>query len=409
MTRWTTPPLGRRAWRALLLMAAVGLVGRLVIAFTTHGVRPDMAAYVAVLHALQHDPLHVYSTVNAQQSLPGLFVFRWPYPPGFFPWVLAAGRLSSLTGLAINGWLKLPAVLADVATALLVQDFLGSRGASDRRRLLAAALTLFGPSFVVISALHGQFDSFAILPALLATMLWVSSPSPSPSRGLVAGLLIGLGALLKTVPGFIALALLPTARGWRERALLIAASLAAPALALAPFLAADPAGVINIRRYASLPGFGGPALLLQPSFARVWLQGASVPLDGGTLWLITHGSSITLAALVALTAWMCARRTPPLVAAMLVWLTVYAFGPGFAFQYACWVLPFMLAANHLRAAAALQALLLVPMFILYAHVNLAAGTVVYVGVMALAWGAFVVVLLVMLRSSMTRPREATLA
>jgi hypothetical protein len=50
---------------------------------------------------------------------------------------------------------------------------------------------MLGPSFIDISGYHGQIDSVAILPAVLALMVW--ERRPQPTRSVRAGLLIGLG------------------------------------------------------------------------------------------------------------------------------------------------------------------------------------------------------------------------
>ncbi|HXA41979.1 MAG TPA: glycosyltransferase 87 family protein [Candidatus Solibacter sp.] len=370
----------------MLALVVLGTVARIVVGFLAEGVATDIAAYRSVLNVLTSDPFHVYSIVNSQQVLPGIFVFRWPYPPGLFPWILASGGLAGLTGLPLYGFLKLPAILADAALALVVQDFLGSRGFAERQRLLATALVAVGPSFAVISGYHGQFDSLAILPAVLATCYWATAGSRS--RGPVAGLLIGVGAALKTVPGLTVMVLLPSARSWRERATLVGAAVAVPVLTLTPFALADPPGVLRLSKYTSLPGFGGPSLFVQPGFARVWLDGATVQLGEPTLWLVRHGATVTLVGLLGLTAWMAYRRTPPLDAAVLLWLSLYVLGPGFELQYLCWGLPFLLLAGHLRLAAAIEALFLVPTLILYGHPNFAHKTAVYVAFMAAAWLLF---------------------
>src|SRR5207302_10782054 len=104
-------------------------------------------------------------------------------------------------------------IAADAAIAWLVQAGLGRAGASDRTRLSACALVALGPAFALISGMHGQIDSVAILPAVLALVVWERGGS---RRALAAGLLIGRAASIKTAPGLMVLALLPSVRSRRE-------------------------------------------------------------------------------------------------------------------------------------------------------------------------------------------------
>jgi hypothetical protein len=80
------------------------------------------------------------------------------------------------------------------------------------------------------------------------------------------------------------------------------------------------------------------------------------------------------------------RRMEPRRAALLVFLTFFVLGTGFAFQYAIWLLPFMLLATRLRWAALLQAGLFAPALIYYAgpfHID--ALVAIYFVLMAAVW------------------------
>ena len=119
-------------------------------------------------------------------------------------------------GLPRDFILRVPSILADGALTFLVIDALERRGASGRLVFGAASLVAFGPMFLAVSSYQGQIDTLAILPAATAVLLW--SRPRTPARAVVCGSLIGIGAALKTVPGFMVLALLATARSTLERA-----------------------------------------------------------------------------------------------------------------------------------------------------------------------------------------------
>ena len=341
-----------RGRRLLWTVIGLGLAVRLVVAFTTYGVRFDVDAYSIVRGGLADDPLHVYGDFG-----------RWPYPPGYFLWILAAGRLEGLTDLSFSDLVQLPPIFADVAIALIVQHALGWRGASERTRLAAAALVALGPAFLVVSGFHGQIDSIAILPALVGVLLWTRTEHPQ--RAVAVGLLIGIGGLLKTVPLVAVLALLPWVRSWREGAVLLVSAAALPVLAFLPFAVADPDGVLQALRYRGVPGVGGISLVAQPELARAWMNESPVDVSWLTYALIDIGGAITVAALLALAAYLLRFRPGPVEGAALVYLVLWAFGVNFFLQYVIWGFPFLLIAGYVREVAAAQALMLPAMVLAY--------------------------------------------
>ena len=331
-------------------MLGVGLVARLAWAFTTVGVSFDVQAYSLVREALAGDALQVYSETG-----------RWPYPPGYFAWILACAGIEDVAGFSFSDLVQVPPILADLAIAWLVQDELGRRGAEERTRLAAAALVVLGPAFFVISGYHGQIDSIAILPAVVGVLLW--QRSDDPRRALWVGLLIGIGGLLKTVPLIALLALLPSARSWREGATLVGTAAALPVLAFLPFLIADSAGVEEALRYRGVPGVGGISLLVQPELARTWMNEVPVGGTGITFALLDWGGPITAVALLAVTAFLFRFRPTPLEGVALLYLAVWVFGINFFLQYVIWGFPFLLMAGYVREVGFAQ-LLMIPAAVL---------------------------------------------
>jgi hypothetical protein len=256
--------------RVLLVIAAslvAGTVLRLFLAFRYIGIVYDAESYRLVFEALRHDPLHMYSAVNIN-SRPPVNIPSWPYPPAYLPWVLIAHHLSIAVGGNFMGWIKVPLVAADGAIAFVVQDHLRRLGASAAQRVLSVAFIALGPAFFGVSGFQGHMDALATLPVVVAVCVWARS---NHHRPLLAGVLVGVGAAIKTVPIFMLLALLPTARSWRERLLLVIPAVAIPVLMILPFLVADPNGVMTLSHYQSLPGFGGLSLLIQPDLANGFL------------------------------------------------------------------------------------------------------------------------------------------
>ena len=385
--------------RPFWILIAAGLVVRVALAFATRGAGYDIESFEIVRRALADHPQHVYAGVNEG-------FYRWPYPPAYFPWIGLSGWLNDSVGGRFDGWIQLPAVLADAGIACVVCSLLRLRGLSERVQLGAVALVMFGPAFLLVSGYHGQIDSVAILPAVAALLVWERG---GERRALWAGLLIGLGGAVKIVPLVMVLPLLVRAKGRREAALLIGGASLVMALVLAPWVLADASGTLDSLKNRGFPGLGGISLILQPGLTDAALRGTVPDNTDLTEWLNRNGWIVPALALAAV-AWLLWKRRPsPVVGALVVWLALMAMGVNFALQYAVWGLPFLLAAGRLRAALALQVLLLPAAIVFYrAPWESAGAVVVYYVAMAAVW-LLVVSLLVAEVRAVARVRPAVAA
>lgn len=373
-----------RRW--LWLIIGGGVAGRVALAFATVGQGFDIESLRLVASELGEHPLHLYSIVNANSQLGDLELRRWPYPSGIFAWLAVALEGNRLTALPFHGIVQLAPIAGDGLLAWLVQHHLGRNGATRRTRLAAAGLVALGPSFWAISGYHGQIDSVAIAPAVAALVVW--DQAPLHRRAVAAGLLIGVGASVKTVPLFMLLALLPSVRSPREAATLVAAAGAVPLLAMAPFLVADFHAVREALGYTGAPGLGGVTMLIQPELARAVLTARFEGVEIGPVVsaLHDHTREIVLITVAGAGALLARFRPSPPQGAALVWLALYVTTPSFFFQYAVWGLPFVIMAGYLRQAAILQALLAPATVIFYLlpwSNDLVAP--IYVATMGLVW------------------------
>ncbi len=222
-----------------------------------------------------------------------------------------------------------------------------------------------GPSFWVVSGYHGQIDSLAFLPAVAALAVWQDG-SPE-RRALLAGLLIGAGGAVKTVPLLMVIALLPTARSPREAVTLVASAAAVVVVATAPFLVADFSAVRHALGYSGAPGLGGITMLVQPELSTAVLTQRFDGVELGSLagGLHDHGQLLVLAAVAGVAGLSLRLRSAPVQVAVLLWLAVYVVSPAFFFQYLVWGLPFFLMAGHIREVAAIQVLIAAPLVAFY--------------------------------------------
>ena len=201
---------------------------KLAVAFTTYGLPFDMASWQLVDAVVRDDPFTAYDELNPTGDFP-----RYPYPPGFWPAILASGSLEAHTGIAFESLIQVPIIAADAGIALLIWSFLGRRGAATRTRLAGAGLVALGPVFVLGLRLVRTVRRGRHPPRGRRAERYGSVPG-RVAGALVAGLLIGLGAALKTTPGLMLLALLPSARSRREAVTLVVAAVAVPLAMLLP-------------------------------------------------------------------------------------------------------------------------------------------------------------------------------
>lgn len=184
-------------------MMAAGFLVRLAFMGNT-GFQNDVSSFEAwSLSLVTHPIREFYSSTGFAD-----------YPPGYFYILWVVGHLYAL--LAPHGnigvlkyLVKLPAVLADLADAALLFAIV-RRYADERWALGVAALFIFNPATIFISASWGQVDSISAGLALLAVWLLLRSEN-GMWRFVAAWLALASSLLIKPqaailVPLFVAFA-----------------------------------------------------------------------------------------------------------------------------------------------------------------------------------------------------------
>jgi hypothetical protein len=383
---------------SLWWIAALGLGIRLVLAFALYG-STDIGFFDAIARRTIDNPLHLYAYGH----------LGWAYPPGYLPWLVGAAKLDDWTGLPFQGIVQLPPILADLGIAIAVRFYLGVRGASEGQQVAGFSLVMLGPVFIAISGYHGQIDSVAILPAVLALIVWEQSSGSARAWG--SGALVGLGGVIKTVPLLMLLPLLTTVRSAREAAKLVAPAIGLVVLLDLPFYLAERHGFAQAISYSGATGRGGLSLVLDPGFAvarrtdlgAYWTGHANAVSN----WLSTHSGALIALGLLVFVVFALRYRPAPLEATMLLWLTVFAFSPNFFLQYLIWALPFFIMAGFMWPVAALQVVMIPALIITYLHIPTSRpASTVYVVLMFGLWLFWVLALIAMARRVMReRPRS----
>jgi len=362
---------------------------------------PDFAPWLARVQEMAHGvPLYQ----NLTFSYPPLFAYTLALFSGPVTFLLGADHLSTHVAefqrLSLDSQLiateiphplfvlatKLPMILADLGTGLLLaamtRELTGSRGRAE----LAAAVWFFNPLSIWVGSVHGQFDSIpAFLTVLALSLMW-------RRQWLGVGVALSLGVLFKLYPIYLlpvaaVFALTeepwrsPTKRGLRRpirnhvlRSIATRAS-RRPALETeAPGWAINVAGVDVLSEL--FVGVLLPMALYLPALARsslataifsrtetkivgtgldLWfptilpaIQPAMTPLArayGEVLQLVLYGG-------LALVAWRAVRGADrafaQLEAFIGVLLLVLLTSPSTNPQFMVWVLPFVILAWVVR-------------------------------------------------------------
>jgi hypothetical protein len=369
--------LGHRHRLAVLgALLALGVGIRLWIAFTNYGITYDVDTAYIVARLLSVHPLHAYDSI------------RYPYPGGFLPVILLCHWIADATGAAFWAVWKVPAIIADGGIAALLAYALERLGRPWGEQLVTVALVMLGPSFLVISGYHGQIDAAAILPALAGVIVWRLG---GEQRAWQSGLLIGIGASIKTVPFFMVFALLPTIRSRREAVVMLGCAIAIPLISVAPFLIDNPGPTWKSLTFNNgVPGIAGLSMLVQPGLTHGWLVGPVPTPSSATLFLVHHQNEIVGIAVLAtaLLAWR--RKLDCVSAAALIWLAVYLANTNWAYQYFVWGLPFFLLAGRWREVALLQLALALPTAEIYFHFGVHSVSWLYIPLLMAVWAGFAV-------------------
>ncbi len=178
----TTPKRSLEAAGALVVILALGLAFRLIIAYVLlpgSGFGVDRGTFQAWAGELAaNGPLGFYDR--------GFFI---DYTPGYLYVLWVVGIVGQALG-GIGDLIKLPPILADVAIAWLVHSMVRELGGSRRAALLGAAIVLVNPVTWFDSAIWGQADSFGVVFLLLALReLWRGRPERASILAVVAAVI----------------------------------------------------------------------------------------------------------------------------------------------------------------------------------------------------------------------------
>jgi hypothetical protein len=242
------------------------------------------------------------------------------------------GALSSFTGISFYFWLRLPAILADVGSVVIVAHllklYLGSR--FSRLHLVLLALS---PASVMISGFHGNTDPLMIFFLLLAVY-----SIDQKSNVWLAGIAFGMSMSIKVMPIIFLPTLLLYISNNSKRALFLILAGAIFIICGLPYTIQDPLFIgMRLFGYGSNYGDWGISRFL-------WLMSANYnAFDSLNLAFAQFGKWIMLTFIFIESIWMnqFVRKPPLFVQIGLITCTLMAITPGFGIQYLAWLVPWV--------------------------------------------------------------------
>ncbi len=165
---------------AILIVLALGLALRLILAYLLPG-----SGFDADLGSFRF-----WASDLAREGLHGFYErdFFHDYTPGYLYVLWLVGTVGNVLG-GIGDLIKIPPILADLATGYLVWSMIGELGGRQRLALLGAAVVVVNPVFWFDSVVWGQVDSVGVVFLLLGLRaLWRDQPERAAIFAVIAAL-----------------------------------------------------------------------------------------------------------------------------------------------------------------------------------------------------------------------------
>lgn len=259
---------------------------------------------------------------------PGFFLF------GHYALVVAAFSSAKATGLPFIFWIKVPAILSDLAVSLLFR----AKPLETSRLALAY---MFNPITLILSVYHGQLHSVAVAGAVWAVQLALTG---SPVR---AGAVL---ALATSVRQNFAVLIAPLLMWTRERRMLTCLVFGSILIAFNLPILLNPHAMRTLAPMSNYGIWGYSIPLLQGPRVLALLGKHTHALDSPNQWLQAYSSVLYGLWFVMFVLWLWRRPTHDLwLETCVFFVGFYAVSPKFGVQWLVWAVPFWLVVDYAGA------------------------------------------------------------
>ena len=315
--------------RSLVIALVCTTLLKLYLALAPEG-SLDTAGFLDHLHkirALGVDAYHVR----------GVFDNPFNSPPAMIHVIRFWGWLADTSGIPFRFWLRLPSVLSDVGSFLLVARWLTKLWPNKNHVGVLMCLVLC-PTAILISGYHGNTDSVMIFLILLSIYLVETT--------WIAGLLFGLALCVKAVPLAFVPAIFLYLPTWRKRFIFFGIAILIFVICSLPYLAQDPKAILStVFGYSSIYGKWGWTQLAVIIFPDPTYLHGRFDVQGPHATFARILKLVTMVLIVGVSVWLNrAKSKPSLFIQCGLMTTILLFmAPGFGPQYLVWLVPFVVA------------------------------------------------------------------
>jgi len=312
-------------WAWLVGGGGFALLFKLCLAFSTSGTKDVRlwSAYSLYLH--EHCGMGLYHDVSF-----------FNHPPFMLHALEALTWITASTGLPFPFLLRLPGILADTGSLVLLWRLFGGAAASTSIHV-ALALFAVAPVSIMVSGFHGNTDSVMLFFLLLSVVLLEGRYGVW-----LAGAALGMSMNIKVWPVIFFPAIYAYIPDRRHRMACFSVAAGVFTVASLPYVLQDPALIADRDfRYGSLYGYWGLSRL------AVWLRNDGPTLSGAAATYLRLAVPSLFAIIVLVSFKMDRLPTKPslytqcgVIAFMFMLLT-----PGFGVQYLAWLVPWVVGAG----------------------------------------------------------------
>lgn len=315
-------PLRFPPWRSGLgISILIAFAVKLGISLSTIGTDDSARWYGFLNHISKFGAVNLYHQTD-----------MFNHPPFMAHMLRIMGALSSITGLPFYFWLRLPAILADIASVMLVYQLLKSQ-LGPRFSTSTLVLMALAPPSVMISGFHGNTDSLMLSFVLLTIYL-----IDQKHNVWLAGIAFGMSMNIKVVPIIFLPAILLYLPNNNKRIPFLVSACVTFIVGGLPYIVQDPL-IIGTRvfGYGSYYGRWGLSRLLQI------FSGSFDILQPLNMAFAKYGKWVMIAVIACESVWMnrFIRKPPLFLQCGLVTVTFLAITPGFGPQYLAWLVPWV--------------------------------------------------------------------
>lgn len=302
-----------RVSQAAIVAGAAGIafVAKVILAATTVGTNDVIAWQQFSQYVVDNDSVSIYNSIAS-----------YNHPPPMSLWLGFIGTFAAERLRLFAFLIRLPAIVADVGSVLLVWE-LSRRYCDDRRAIIGTVVFALSPVLILVSGFHGNTDPVFMF-LLLATVYSLGVKN----RYVLGGVLFGLSLWIKIVPLVMIPAFFLWSRSSGQSRRFFGSAFAVVALGYCYHLIHAFDDLLrNVVAYGSLNGIWGIGRII-PGYETIGRVVAAVAVTGAA-WVVLRSSSARHP--------RGDRLSPLLLAFATTFLTFLVVTPGFGVQYLSWL------------------------------------------------------------------------